>query len=242
MEDLYRAISPGLTFIERDDQPARIEGKFTVFGRKTVINNYLEGPPFAEIIQRGAFAKSIQESLSKIRVLFSHGKDPSVGIKPLGTIDRLEEHDDGPHFTVTLLDAPYVRALVPAMRAGLLGMSFHAGVVVDKMREVMNPEPSPDNPDGLPERTYSELRLREFGPTPFPAVDGTELVVRSDRQEILFAEIREHPDEFRRLMDEGAVVLNREGQPEDSTDPEDEPQHSEATTTQEEDRPSWLLS
>ena len=52
MEDLYRAIRPGLQIIERDDQPPRIEGKFTVYGRKTVINNYLEGPPFAEIIQR----------------------------------------------------------------------------------------------------------------------------------------------------------------------------------------------
>jgi len=242
VEDLYRAVSPGLTFIERDNQPARIEGKFTVYNTKTVINSYLEGPPFVETIQRGAFAKSISESLAKIRVLFSHGKDPSIGSKPLGTIDRLEEREDGPHFSVTLLDAPYVRSLVPAMRAGLLGMSFHAAVIPDKVRELMTPDPSPENPEGLPERSYSELRLKEFGPTPFPAVDGTELVVRSDRQEVLFAEIRQHPDEFRRLMEQGAVVLDRE-QPDTSTvDPEDEPQHSENPTTQEEDRPSWHLS
>ena len=128
------------------------------------------------------------------------------------------------------------------MRAGLLGMSFHAGVVVDKMREIMSPDPSPDNPDGLPERTYGELRLKEFGPTPFPAVDGTELVVRSDKQEILFAEIREHPDEFRRLMEQGAVVLNREGQPDASTGDQEEPQHSDEEPNIREEAPSWLLS
>jgi len=235
MEDLYRAVSPGLEFIERDDETPKMRGAFTVFNRWTEIDSAFEGH-FVERIQPGAFTKTIKENLPKIRVLFSHGKDPQIGIKPLGTIDVLR---DDASFEVSLLDAPYVTSLVPAMKAGLLGASFHASVV--KMDEDLNPKRSDFNREAIPERTYTELRLREFGPTPFPKIDGTEVVVRSMTDEVVFANLLSNPDQIRKLMAEGAATLDRE-EPDPSTPDEESRRTQQEAETREEEKPSWLLS
>ena len=59
-----------------------------------------------------------------MRVLFQHGQDPTIGDKPLGPIDVLEEDGTGPRYEVPLLDTSYNRDLEPGLRAGLYGASF----------------------------------------------------------------------------------------------------------------------
>jgi hypothetical protein len=119
----------------------------------------------------------VRRDRDRIRVLFSHGQDPSIGFKVLGPIEELRSDSS---YSVRLLDTPYNRDLLPGLRAGLYGASFR----FDALRHEPNlrPRPSEHNPKGLPESVVTEARVKEFGPTPFPAYKGASaLLMRSLR-------------------------------------------------------------
>lgn len=147
---------------------------FARFDEWTDIRSTYEGT-FMERIAPGAFAKTISEQ--KPQVIFQHGRDPQIGDKPLGKIADIREQSDGAWADVELLDAQYVRDIAEGLRAGVYGASFAFQVV----REDVNQEPgrSKDNPDGIPEHTIRELRMREFGPVTYPAYEGTSAGIRS---------------------------------------------------------------
>lgn len=163
---------------------------FARFGEWTEINSIFEGN-FLEQFAPGSFKKTFREQRDSIRPIFQHGRDPVAGDKPLGPIDDLREQPDGAWADVPLLDADYVRQIVPGLQAGVYGASFAFQVV----REDVNFEAkkSDANPGGLPERTLKEVRLREFGPVTFPAYPGTSAGVRS------------LTDEFRVMLNPAAV-------------------------------------
>lgn len=150
-----------------------LHGRGAVYDEWTEINSRVEGH-FMERFAPGAFAKTIQEQGDKIRCLFNHGQDPSIGMKPLGPITTLQERDNGVHYEVELLDTDYNRSLVPGLEAGLYGSSFRFGIVrkSDERKRVANPK-------GILERTITEAYMRELGPTPFPAYGNTTASVRS---------------------------------------------------------------
>ncbi len=162
------------------------EGMPTLHGRGAVYGEWTEiGPSryeghFMERFAPGAFAKTIGEQRDRIRCLFNHGQDPSIGMKPLGPITDLSERGDGLHYEVELLDTDYCRSLVPGLEAGLYGSSFRfaAEQKTDERKRISNPK-------GLLERTIHAASLRELGPTPFPAYGGTTAAVRSLTDEFL---------------------------------------------------------
>ena len=95
-----------------------------------------------------------------------------------------------------LSDTSYNRDLVPLLRDGLLGASFRFSVMKEDFKR--NAPKSPDNPEGLPERTIQEVDLMEFGPVTFPAYASATAGVRSDTDDYIrrmlvpeFDEIRE---------------------------------------------------
>ncbi len=186
-DNLVRALLPGgerLVLKLRDagdgeaaqDAMPTMFGHFAVFNRWTEIDSFWEGN-FMEAIAPGAFKRSIENSKDSIRTLFQHGRDPSTGALPLGTIDVLREDDVGAYYEVGLFDADYVQRILPALRSGQLGASFRFQVT----RETVNskPEASDHNPAGIPERTIQDLVLFEFGPVTFPAYDDATAGVRS---------------------------------------------------------------
>lgn len=176
-ENLYRAVMPGAELRAANDggMPTMV-GYATVWNAPTEINSRYEGR-FIEKWQRGAFAKSIAERAGQIKVLLNHGHDPSVGDKPLGAITELVEDDHGLRYAVQLLDAPYVREILPALEAGLFGASHRFTMLRDQVVE--KPRRSAMNPDALPERTVTEAKLHEFGPVTFPALDVASAGIRS---------------------------------------------------------------
>jgi phage head maturation protease len=123
-----------------------------------------------------------------MRVLFQHGQDPQVGDKPLGPIDVLAEDKRGAYYEVPLLDAPYVREILPGLRAGLYGASFRFSVQREEFDR--DAEPSDHNPQGLPERTLKEVAVREFGPVTFPAYAGASAGVRSLTDDFILGRYR----------------------------------------------------
>lgn len=143
-----------------------MRGHFSIFNTWYEIDSFFEGR-FLERVAPGAFKKTFRESGDRIRVLLEHGFDPTVGDKPLGVPRALNEDSTGAYYEVPLFDTSYNRDLVPALEAGAYGASFRFKVVKDNW--VKDPGRSADNPDGIPERTITEVRVMEFGPTVFPA-------------------------------------------------------------------------
>lgn len=172
----YRFFPVPVRAADNEDGIGTLDITFARFGVFNEIDSYWEGR-FLERLAPGAFTKTMQERGDQIHPLFDHGYDPSIGNKVLGTISELGERSDGPYGVVPLFDTSYNRDLLPGFQAGVYGASYRFRVV----KEEWNDEPgrSDHNPDGLPERTISEVKLYEFGPVTFPADPGTTVGLRS---------------------------------------------------------------
>jgi phage head maturation protease len=77
-----------------------------------------------ERIASGAFARTIKVDRSRMRILFNHGTDPSIGNKPIAAVELLGEDPRGAFYGGYLFPVDYALQLVPALRAGQLGSSF----------------------------------------------------------------------------------------------------------------------
>lgn len=164
-----------------------LEGHFAVFNRQTEINSPFEGH-FFEQLAPGAFTKTFQNRNSSMKVLLNHGKDPSVGMKPLGPIRDVGEDKTGAFYEVGMIDTAYNRDIAPGVEAGLYGASFRFACV----REEFNPNPkrSDTNPMGIPETTLLEVKVREFGPVTFPAYADATAGLRSLNDEFMAMDLR----------------------------------------------------
>lgn len=159
-----------------DDTLGKLEVRFSKFGQWYEINSIWEGH-FLERVMPGAFTKTIADNAGRIRALFNHGFDPSVGQKVLGPIVGLREDSDSPVMEVDLLDTSYNRDLLPGLRRGLYGSSMRMRVKEDAW--VKNPERSKHNPEGIPERSIVQAAVDEAGPVTFPANPGSTAAMRS---------------------------------------------------------------
>lgn len=193
---------------------------FARFDEWTEINSLWEGR-FLEKFAPGAFKKTFREQADQIRSIFQHGRDPQVGLKPLGTVDDLREEDDGAWGEVGLFDTDYVRELLPGIEAGVYGASFAFQVV--RSEDVMEPKRSEHNPDGIPERTVKEVRLREFGPVTWGAYPNATAGVRSLTDEFIG---ERDPQRLRDLADRieaAGLTPKPSDDPERAPDPESTP-------------------
>lgn len=173
--DLVRA-RPGLEVRETGDEGSMptLHGYFLRFNEWTEIDSLFEGR-FMERIAPGAAKKTLAQRGDKVKILFNHGHDPSIGEKAL-TDPGLKEDETGVHYEGELFDTSYNRDLVPGLRTGQYGASFKFSVVSEEIDQ--EPERSDENPDGIPERTITEIKLYEGGPVTFPAYDGATAGVR----------------------------------------------------------------
>lgn len=153
----------------------RLVVRFSPFDTWYEINSFWEGR-FLERTVPGAFKKTAQESkradgLYSTKVLFNHGSDLHIGDKVLAVPDRFEEtQEDGYHGPIIegdLLDTSYNRDLLPGLERDAYGSSFMFNVIREDW--VHEPEQSDHNPEGIPERTISEVRTFEAGPVTWPA-------------------------------------------------------------------------
>lgn len=174
---LVREVSTSVRTESRDDTDMpTMEVRFAPFGFWYEIDSWYEGR-FLERIQRGAFKKTISERADQVKVMFNHGRDPQIGGKLLGVVESLSEESDSPVGVVPLFDTTYNRDLLPGIEAEAYGSSFMFEVLQHDWNE--EPGKSDHNPDGLPERTITEVRLYEFGPVTWPANPSATSGIRS---------------------------------------------------------------
>jgi phage head maturation protease len=170
-----------------------LTGRFTAFGNWYRVNSLFEGE-FMERTVRGSTVDTIRDDRDRMRVLFNHGYDYTVSDKVLGTIDELEEKKDGPHYDVSLFDTSYNRDLLPGLEAGVYGASMRMRVLANSWDE--EPAQSDYNPDGLPERTITRIRVLEFGPVTFPANPEATAGIRSGTDEFYGRMAQLDPPQF----------------------------------------------
>ena len=159
-----------------------MHGHFAVFDRWTTIDSWYEGL-FMERVRPGSFKQTFKDRGDKIRVLYDHGHDPSIGNKPLGKPDVLREDSTGAYYESELFDTTYTNDLIPALRAGQLGASFRFKVTSEQWVEPK--KESEHNPMKLPERSVTGIDLYEFGPVTFPAYDDATAGVRSGSDQFI---------------------------------------------------------
>lgn len=159
-----------------DGRLATLEVDFSRFDAWYEIDSIFEGR-FMERVRPGAFKRTIDQRGDQLRVFFNHGFELSIGRQVLSVPEVLEERDDGPHLEGPLFDTSFNRDLLPGLRAGAYGSSFMFEVLGEEWRE--EPGRSEDNPDGLPERSITEVRLFEAGPVTWPANPAATAGVRS---------------------------------------------------------------
>ena len=186
------APSPALDATQADTGLGRLTVRFSEFGTWYRIASMWEGE-FLERVDRGAFAKTIQENRDKVRVLFDHGFDPSIGDKVLGTVADLREDADAAVGVVDLFDTSYNRDLLPGLEAGVYGASMRMQVIRDEWND--DPGMSEHNPKGIPERTIKEVRMPEFGPVTFPANPGSSSAMQRSSTDDFYERLRSRDPE-----------------------------------------------
>lgn len=217
-------------------------GRYADPGEWTEIKSLVEGH-FFERTSDTAFEKTNKEGLNSMRVLFHHGQDPRIGVQVMGKIARL---DPDTAYEVPLYDTPEIRSLIPGLKDGQYGSSFSFDVVKEDVN--VKPKRSDWNPEGIPEVTILEARVREFGPTPLPAYKGTSAGLRSVTDEFLLASYLGDQDRLRVLAESirAAALSNLEPAPqadpaEDTTPREESRRTQREAESREEEKPSWLL-
>jgi HK97 family phage prohead protease len=154
-----------------------LHGHFAVFNVWTEINSGFEGN-FMESIAPGAFKQTMAENKS-MRCLYAHGTSRRAGLNPLGPITTLREDPKGAYYEVPLFDTSFNRDFLPGLRAGVYGASFRFQV---QREEVRQPAFATErNPRQLEERLLVEVRVAEFGPTPFPAYSDATASMRHSK-------------------------------------------------------------
>jgi HK97 family phage prohead protease len=160
--------------VEGGDGTARLSGIAVPFGKWTEVNSKVEGH-FLERFVRGAFTQTLKEDRAHMRVLFQHGQDAVVGLRPIASIERLEETARGLEFEVALLDTNYNKEILPGIERNQYGVSVSFKVMAEHLER--NPLPSRYNPAGIPERTVQGARLFEFSVVTFAQYKDTAVSV-----------------------------------------------------------------
>lgn len=158
-----------------------MEGYFAVFNQRTKIDSPAESPvPFYETMTAGSLTRSVKAQQGKLKLLFNHGFDPSIGKKPLGPIEELRADKVGGFVRARISDTSYGNDILQLIGDGAIdGMSFRANIVRDDWQYPTFKEAKKGK---LPERMIHEASLEsELGPVTFPAYEATTVGVRSGK-------------------------------------------------------------
>ncbi|MCS1383257.1 HK97 family phage prohead protease [Lysinibacillus sphaericus] len=147
-----------------EEQSSLITGYAAVFNSKASIGGW-----FDEIIEPGAFARSLSEN-GDVRALFNHNWDNVLGRTKSGTL-QLEEDNRGLKFEIELPNTSVGRDLAESMSRGDINQCSFGFWITEETWDY-SVEPAL--------RTIHEVELYEISVVSIPAYDDTEAsLVRS---------------------------------------------------------------
>lgn len=163
--------------IRSDGTGRTVEAYAAVFGVPQTITDH-EGTGYVETISRTAFDRTIAQRSGAFQVMFNHGLDmygnPSDRFSmPIGTPIEVRADAKGLWTVTRYSSTPLADEVLQLIKDGAIrGQSFSG-----QWRKSF-PERGPYRSGQVVERT--EVAMREYGPTPFPAYTAAEIVgVRS---------------------------------------------------------------
>lgn len=168
---------PGTEGVEAQEGRTLV-GYPIVFNTWTEINSW-DGP-FMERVAPGAADKTLAARSDKVQLMFNHGFDFALEQTPIGRHLVFTPDAEGVWNEAALVDRGVhekIDLVADLIRMGaIFGQSFRFSVMADSWRD--KPDPSEENPRGLPERTIEEFRLYESGPVTYPAYEATSVSLR----------------------------------------------------------------
>lgn len=156
-----------------DGKAARIKGHAAVFDQRSVPLLEFEGMRFVEVIEPGAFKKTIKEA--DVRALINHDPNYVLGRNKSGTL-ALAEDKRGLAVDIQPPDTQYANDLLTSMRRGDVDqMSFGFQAIKEAW------EREKDEATGVVThiRRVKEARLFDVSVVTFPAYPTTDAQVRS---------------------------------------------------------------
>lgn len=179
-DDLVRMVPTRDSDLRASDDGRTLVGYPIVFNSWTNIDSVREGT-FSERIAPSAVNRTLRDHGDRIKVLFNHGMDPTIGDKPLGRPRSMQVDDTGLRAEVPLSDTSYNQDIAALVRDGAIdGMSFRFSIPKGGDRMAYPGEDGHDpKVSKLPQRTITDLTLYEFGPVTFPAYEASSLGIRA---------------------------------------------------------------
>lgn len=177
----YRVLEPGaMAFRDAEDGSPILEGKMMPYGEWTEINSRVEGH-FMETFAPGALAKTLKEQAARIKMLFEHGRDATLGRQTIAELLGFRDEPDGAYYKASPLDG-----IPPLILSGLKRGLYGASILFEPIKWDRSrfPGKSDHNPRGIEEHTIREAAVREISITAFPAYQSTSASVRSITDEV----------------------------------------------------------
>jgi HK97 family phage prohead protease len=170
-----------------------VEGYASVFGNIDHVN---------DVIERGAFTKTIQMNQGKIRFLWQHDR-----YQPIGAITELREDEKGLYFRAKFADTPRGQEARELLKMeGAMG-GFSIGYQV--LQEIGD-----EQPGGRIINRIKEVRLLEISAVTFPCNEqAIALGVKSDMEDLT--------NEENALLEQFKTFLLSQRTPEPALDPEE---------------------
>ena len=170
---------------EGDSSGRVVEAYMTVFGEETEIHDH-QGD-YREDIDRSAFNKRIADlersrnGFGAAKVFYNHGMtihgSPSDRYSmPVAVCEGIRVESRGPLTRSRYLDTPLGNEVLEMWRSGAVTAQSFTGAIIRSDPQLRRGEKYRPQGGQLPRVRRLELGLKEYGPTPFPAYQGAELV------------------------------------------------------------------
>jgi phage head maturation protease len=170
---------------EGDSSGRVVEAYMTVFDEETEI--YDGQGRYKEAIDRAAFNKRIADlersrnGFAAAKVFYNHGMTihgtPSDRYSmPTAVCEGIRAESRGPITRSRYLDTPLGNEVLEMWRSGAVTAQSFTGAIIRSSPELRRGEKYKPRNGQLPQVRRLELGLKEYGPTPFPAYQGAELV------------------------------------------------------------------
>jgi phage head maturation protease len=170
---------------EGDSSGRVVEAYMTVFDEETEI--YDGQGRYREAIDRAAFNKRIADlersrnGFAAAKVFYNHGMTihgtPSDRYSmPTAVCEGIRADTRGPVTRSRYLDTPLGNEVLEMWRSGAVTAQSFTGAIIRSSPELRPGEKYKPRNGQLPQVRRLELGLKEYGPTPFPAYQGAELV------------------------------------------------------------------